>query len=776
MSSITRNIFDQNETQVSRLEYQINAILLHEKIKSFSNECLLSCCTLLVQETNDSVFHNVLSKHIPIIDFSYWLIHCKNESDPLLSRLGVRVLCRCLNGDVTCDTRTLKHIQKLDSERFLQILVQFLKTLDQNETIEKNQLLFTIELIELCAMIIQVTSDVKQYQSLSELPSLMVAACMHVQNASCIISCTKEIMEKNHGSMEIVLEHVLGTRKASDNDIIASFISDTSEFMAVHAHTLLPISALTFMTLDIAHDEESKVQGIGIVSREFLLQLSNLLFSGIRGVDGSMKNITTDAHLMLHYALITYMCLDIRICEELLTKKETDVPSLIQKIVLAGLASDSDVIFHTYLKINISGMIRTMTLFVTAKWMEKLGFLWLIDRSVSSENSNTLGRYSVFCTIARLVAGELRIVLGTLFDCILHSKDPDKAEISVSGRNGEASKVDYNHFFQRGIDCTRIQLCVLQMMVEMACDDECNSHMEHHISSDAIIHIRHSLQDTFDSCIQFLSDVMSETLSEWRLIYLYSIRFIGAYLSEVNVFDHDDDDDVHREYARETPQQFDRQGQRHDRDSSTSTPTSVSVTSILRAIKNGLSISTADEEMTVKFSFTLFPCIVATITCCETPEQVQVLCKELLSDSIITESICKILQFETRRASKFGTKTIDRESKSRISWCCVMLDTILNFDSTFKPRSFPSCLTISVRKNILEHLFKFSKIVGNDVCENDDDAFIKDFAPLLVDVVQCWMSVSDSLHSLSSSHSTCVEDEMQMMNLHTWLNNRGYLD
>jgi hypothetical protein len=487
-----------------------------------------------------------------------------------------------------------------------------------------------------------------------------------------------------------------------------------------------------------------------------------------------MTNITTDANLMLHYALITYICLDMRICEELLTKKETDVFTLFQKIVLAGLTSDSDVIFNTYLKINISGMIRTMTAFVTAKWMEKLGFFWLMNRSISSENSNSLGRYSVFCTIARLVAGELRIVLGTLFDYILYSKDPDKAEISVSGRNGEASKVDYDQYCQRGIDCTTIQLCILQMMVEMACDDEYNSHMEYPISADAIIHIRHSLQDTFDSCIQFLTDVVSETLSEWRLIYLYSMRFIGAYLSEVNVFDHDDDDGDHREDTRDTSQHFDRKGQRHDRDSSTSTHTSVSITSILRAIKNGLLISTADEETTLKFSFTLFPCIVSTIACCETPEQVQVLCNELLSDSIIAESICKILQFETQRASKCKMKMIDRESKSRISWCCVMLDTILNFDSTCKPRSFPSCLTTSVRKNILEHLFKFSKIVGNNVCENDDETFIKDFAPLLVDVVQCWMSVSDSLHSFSSSHSTCVEDEMQMMNLHIWLNNRGY--
>lgn len=778
MPSITRDNkeYNLNETKISRLEYQIKSILSHEKFTSFSNECLLSSCTLLLQETNDSIFHTVIEKHQSIIDFSFRLIQCKIKLDPSLSRLGVRVLSRCFEGYVSRDISSLTYIQKLDWEKILQMLVEYLKTFDQNENIEKNAIYFTAELMELCTMVIQIASDIKQYHSLSQLPSQLVAVCIHIQNPSCVISTEKDNIENNHDSMEIVLKHILGTRgNTSDNDFIASFISAASQFLAVHVHTLLPISAFTNTSFDITNEKNLKCQEMGIISRGFLLQLTNLLFKGIRSVDCSMTNMKTDMHLMLHYALISYMCIDIKICEEFIEKKETDVISLFQKIVLAGLTSDSDVTFNTYLNMNISDMIRTMTLFITAEWVERLGYFWLLSSSVSSEDGSALGSFSVFCTMTRLVAGELRIVLGALFDCVLDSKDPDKKEISVSSVDGKVIKVDYDQYLQRGIDCIKIQLSVLHMMVEIANDDGYNTHMEHSISADAILNIRHSLQDTFDSCIQFLSEKAGETMFTWRPIYQHCIRFIGAYLSEVNVFDHGDEDDIIRKSTSETLQQFDRHGRRNDKDSPTSAHTSVSVTGILRAMKNGLLISTTDEETAANYSVTLFPCIVAAIACCESPEQAQLLCKELLSDSTITEAICNILECETRRVSKIGPSIIDDESKNRISWCCVMLDTILHFDSTLKPRTFPSCLPDSIRQNILEHLFNFSKYVGSIVCGQYDAKIINDFVPLLIDAVECWKSVSDSLHSSSSSH-TCVEEEMQIMNLYTWLNDRGHFE
>lgn len=773
----------EEQTKVSRLEHQINSILLHEQFHFFRNECLLSCCTLLLQETNKSIFHKVIEKRASIIDFSFRLIQYKIKTDPLLSRLGIRVLSRCLGDyDTGATSLSFTHIQKLDWEKILQLLVHHLNAFVEKEKIENDFIFLTIELIELCTMVVQVTSDTKQYECLSTFPSLLVGACIHIQNPIIDgISTTKERMDNSDESMAIVLERILGTEIISDgSDVIASFVSAAAEFMVVHVHTLLPKSSSPTAPWRITSGENPVYHDTGIISQEFLRQISNLLYHAIRSDDGSIISMTTDIHLMLRYALISYMYLDLRICEELIAKKEPEISLLIQKIVFSGLTSDGDATFKTYLNVNISNMIRTMSLFITAEWMENLGYFWLISDTVKSDNDTTLGSYSAFCTMARLVAGELRIALGTLFDYILDLKDPDQKEFPVKNRKDEASKIDYDQYLQRGMDCIRIQLSVLHVMVEIANDDDCNSHIKQPMTADVILHIRHSLQDTFDSCIQFLSEEACDILSTWRPIYLYCIRFTGAYLSEVNVFYHGDADEeeLSSKNTNDTHQGIDRQERRHGRDSPTSTHTSVSVTSILRAIKNGLSfLSVTNEKSNMKHSTTLFPCIVATIASCENPKQAQVLCKGLLSDSTIIDAIRSILNFEIQSSFELGPIFMNNdESKGRVSWCCVILDTILNFDSTYKPRTFPSCLTISGRKRILKQLFKLSTMLGNVVCEQDDVQTINDFVPLLIDVVQCWISVLDSLNSSSSSSHDFTEEEMQIMNLHTWLNFRGHLD
>lgn len=158
-----------------------------------------------------------------------------------------------------------------------------------------------------------------------------------------------------------------------------------------------------------------------------------------------------------------------------------------------------------------------------------------------------LGEAAIFCTIARLVAGELRISLGSVMD----------DEHDAAGSKGDTT-VEY---------CIGTMVSFLHVILQLVDDDsEDDSSGEGggsdtvvpsvprciiSFNTDAILHTRHTFEDALDAVVQFLSSSSSSLSDEpscgvtqrsvWDDCSHRCCRFLGAYLSEIDIWERQDD-------------------------------------------------------------------------------------------------------------------------------------------------------------------------------------------------------------------------------------------
>jgi len=198
--------------------------------------------------------------------------------------------------------------------------------------------------------------------------------------------------------------------------------------------------------------------------------------------------------------------------------------------------------------------IRTMTLNIYATLMEECNHDWIflppyfnkgnIINIQEYENESTLGVASVFCMILRLVAGDFRIIMGELIDYdYLREKDgafPNSLEENDQQSNNILLSERIGH-------CIRIGLYILNVLVNLDDGEKTTTYPLFNV--DAILHIKHSLEDMLDVVTQFLietvghddsNDKISNNTEWWEHAASLCCKYLGAYLSQVNIFDFDD--------------------------------------------------------------------------------------------------------------------------------------------------------------------------------------------------------------------------------------------
>jgi hypothetical protein len=259
--------------------------------------------------------------------------------------------------------------------------------------------------------------------------------------------------------------------------------------------------------------------------------------------------------------------------------------------------------------------------------------------------------------LARLVAGELRIALGRLVDLSMAIKDPDQDVVSIPPQEGD--------WLLRSEGCIEIALYALRTMLDMAVDDNQIIETEISFNADSILHIRHSLENFLDSCVQFLlEDVTDNSFSHWRSCMFACCRFFGAYLAQVNIFDYD------------TPNNDGEEESAEEQKSTTSV-------NLLRALRNGLIMCCKNEDGNDSVSslkaITLFPCLIATLTCCENRRQIDMMERHLFKDAAPSRTVEKILNMSTERL-----RSSTHSSLENISWCCLLVDSMLDVSKRTK--------------------------------------------------------------------------------------------
>jgi len=154
--------------------------------------------------------------------------------------------------------------------------------------------------------------------------------------------------------------------------------------------------------------------------------------------------------------------------------------------------------------------------------------------SSPSPSPSPLGEAALVCTMARLVAGELRISLGSITD----------DERDAAGSKGRTT-VEY---------CIRAMVTFLHVMIQLAEEEDDSEdavvppvpRCTIPFNTDAVLHMRHTFEDALDAVVQFLSSYSSSSQrsSVWDDCSHRCCRFLGAYLSEIDIWERHDDDTI----------------------------------------------------------------------------------------------------------------------------------------------------------------------------------------------------------------------------------------
>ena len=627
-------------TSTTGVSSKINALLAQNL---HNNERYLVCCTLL-SRMQPSIVVQCLNEHTDLSTYVIKLIRA-NEDDAAdeLKRLGIRIMSLYMSGTENPSTVIL-HTK--DWEVVIDIISRRCGDMTEIDFID-------VELLQLLMMgletNVKTTGNETKNDACINLSSLDVLPAL-IMRRFCNTSISREKSnvedQRPRNGVTHILKSLLDEQHSGKEDQIAldSFRESMVHFLVTHA------------TLIQTHDTCKSP-----LNEEFIQNAISLLYENIW--DCSIPNISPHVHSLLHYALLCYVVRNISMegwesdnpgfClgSEIKASNEKIVKPML-KLILTGITSSHST-EQSVKETTGEDMVRTLTIRMLANLMETLGIGWMkID-----SNKGLLGESGTFCALARLVAGELRIALGRLVDLSMAIKDPDQDVVSIPPQEGD--------WLLRSEGCIEIALYALRTMLDMAVDDNQIIETEISFNADSILHIRHSLENFLDSCVQFLlEDVTDNSFSHWRSCMFACCRFFGAYLAQVNIFDYD------------TPNNDGEEESAEEQKSTTSV-------NLLRALRNGLIMCCKNEDGNDSVSslkaITLFPCLIATLTCCENCRQIDMMERHLFKDAAPSRTVEKILNMSTERL-----RSSTHSSLENISWCCLLVDSMLDVSKRTK--------------------------------------------------------------------------------------------
>ena len=594
-----------------------------------------------------------------------------------------------------------------------------------------------------------------------------------------------------------------------------SFCEAMVHFLVAHA-TFIQVSC---NGNDHGNDAATEKRVASPLTNEFIQKSTGLLYGNKLGPNALQIEMSQETRSLLHYALLAYIsrnvsismesmeCMDmdvdmddqVKISDELgllfhlsstrstgmqQSDRRCDLASSIQKLIFSGITSLDDSqerssssssasasgginsdFQNNGRNVNVHGMIRTMAIRLLANLMDNIGIEWM--RTLSTEGS--LGEAASFCMMTRLIAGEQRIVLGRLLDVALSIKDPDNqgngnavATVRVAPPGGEG-------WFEVSGDCIRIGLHALRTMLDMASDDDDDGDDDggrpsHNIgirfNPDAILHVRHSLEDFLDSCVQFLlEDISDDAFVQWRDCAHACCRYLGAYLAQVNVFDYDAEDN-------------DDDNDESEEQSERKTTSSVN---LLRAMRNGLNICLKSDMDSGRCShegtytmrtMTLFPCLLATLACCENPRHTTIVEKHLLKDTTLSTAIETALNLIESKGYNTAAQL------TNISWCCLLIESMLDFRTTAtststSTRSSKGQKTILNQRNLRRALSSAAThllaMMQKGIGSNEE------ISGILCQVFDSWTTLADTDGRVDGEEENSV-----MMRVHSFLQAQEY--
>jgi len=754
----------------TNLKIKLEALL---KPNPHKQERYLACCTILLK-SQPSMICEILEHHPDFFNFVFKLIQWDNNdsySDFVMKRVGLRVLYLYLS-DTQCDGNT---ITTQDWRFLIGILA---KHCQENVTIH----MLDIELIQIFNLVIDKAMNKKDSvisfgvdpNDLITLPDLMMNRfIISASGQQHDESCKTDKPKHDYNGVDIYGDIMEFLKKLLD--------SDNQDIQDLTTHDLFCDNMILFLA-SYASAIQSKCYKYATLKTEKIVTVG-FVKSTIRLLFGDKHHLLlTDKishHLpiLLHYALLVFLSQDLSFKNDSVLQKEIekfrdkdddndDLISLLQKLVLSGITSllDSTRQNHkeTILELeSIKTMIRPMTINILATLFERFGHEW--TKPYDGNSAGILGRAGYYCTIMRLVAGELRIGLGRIvdFDQSIKAKDGNNINSTETQDSFFTVAKNDSEVFHTCRDCIRIGLLALKHMLDLASDADdklCADSFD--FNTDSILHIRHTLEDVLNSCIQFiLEEANPRVFIYWNDCAYECCRFIGAYLSQMNIFDYDydvmenDRDDDHNYTHNSHSAQID-------------------TVTILRAIKQAMDICFVENDKQDETSYnravTIFPCLLSILTCCDESRHASLVAKYLFQSTYISSTIEKILTLIELRNEKNVSYLY--ENLDIISWCCFLITAMVEFQST-NPKQVST--KIMDKQSMASTLSRVSEQYFERTQQDGMDPQVKiDSGNILVMLLDTWNTVMSSTGDHLGANSS---NNVLMVNVKSFLQSKGIL-
>ena len=396
---------------------------------------------------------------------------------------------------------------------------------------------------------------------------------------------------------------------------------------------------LTHITNMSLFSSMNKTSQSKTLEKSTLMNMLRFITTPVASLPSEMKEKALETKLLLHTALLSLVHTEVissndnangiiqlmssnASVKSKALKPDHEVTALMQRVFVMNLSAILDhFTAHSIEKsddekkqtvITVNG-IRTLTLDILSTLLDKCGIDWIL---CNNESGSTHGQSSMFCTIMRLVVGELRLVMGHLVDQIYTNEEK---RLESSNTIEVVNDEDTNEIFKQ-YHLTRIEHCIdiglfgLKVMLDFA-DDDKNDPLK--FTPDAILHVKHSFDDMLDSVVQFLlhmdlSTEMNVDNSDecWDYGTLLCSRFLGAYLDDVDIFDYDTNSTDNQESRGQSG--YDMKGDVQEVDAKRAPVTSQT---LFAAVRNTLLLhfklikTTGQTEIKGVGVVTLFPCI-----------------------------------------------------------------------------------------------------------------------------------------------------------------------
>ena len=650
---------------VKDLEENIKILL--KETNPHNNERYLACCTLLLRINRTSLVSSTLNSNSNLQSFILKIISDGNISIEM-KRVAIRILS--ISG--------IDEHKWISEKDWNNVIEFFTKRCQESYGLDY----IDIEILNLLSARLQVELNTGscQFKITSKCCELPMQ-CLKRLDCTVVNSVSKT---GNDGVDDFLLK-ILNHEYENDKGLQQRFIISTVNFLSM------------FATISLATNVSP------ILSNDFITQMTKILFETNRENDN--KRISIEQQYLLHFSVLVFVLKNVsginsankKEFDLVATLKQSspnqDLVNAIQKLILSGITSllqsneadgkDNDKAKNSNQPSmqRVITMIRTMTIQLLTELLESCGTNWM--RS-SSKNSSSLGTCASFCMMTRLVAGELRIDLGKLVDCSLYQRDPDVKKTPISK---EIIDDDINSRIE---SCIRIALFTLKVMLDIA--DENDRSLQ--FNNDAILHVRHTMEDFLDSSVQFLlEEVNIQVLEAWPRCAYECCRYLGAYLAQINVFDYD----VEQSEMYEKGLQYESTVKKHGGIDNDKDHKQITTVDLLRAVNNSLDLvsnpafrrkdsSKRDTDEGMK-SVVMFPCILSILTCCEedpTGRHAN-LVKEYLFRNTNLSTLIESTLLASRGKHEGENLILSIISNlDNVSWCCLLIRAMIDFESFVK--------------------------------------------------------------------------------------------